>query len=108
MPNTIRPLNPVDADRRARDGGLTLVDVRPPAERAIASVLAPFESLEMGGLERLLALHKDRRLAFLCHHGVRSEQAGAYFLAQGFTEIYNVIGGIDAWASEVDPAIPRY
>lgn len=108
VPNPIRPLSPADADARTRKGELTLVDVRPAPERAIAAVSVPFESLESGGLERLLALPKDRPLAFLCHHGVRSEHAAGYFLAQGFTEIHNVIGGIEAWACKVDPAIPRY
>ncbi len=85
-----------------------LVDVRPPPERALASVAVPFEGLEHGGLERLLALPKDRPLAFLCHHGVRSAQAAEYFRAQGFVEVYNVVGGIEAWACEVDAKIPRY
>jgi monothiol glutaredoxin len=46
-------------------------------------------------------------LAFLCHHGQRSDQAAEHFRRLGFTEVYNVAGGIDAWA-QVDPAIPRY
>lgn len=108
MPETILPLTPADAERRARSGALVLVDVRPPAERALAAVGAPFTSLENGGLERLLALPKQQPLAFLCHHGVRSEQAAGYFRAQGFREVYNVIGGIEAWACEVDPEVPRY
>lgn len=103
-----RNLSVADADARARDGSVTLVDVRPPAERDIAAVTAPFEALEDGGLERLLALPKDAPLAFLCHHGGRSAQAAMYFAQQGFGDLYNVVGGIDAWSLEVDPAIPRY
>jgi monothiol glutaredoxin len=103
-----RNLSVADADARARDGSLTLVDVRPPAERDIAAVTAPFEGLEDGGLERLLALPKDAPLAFLCHHGGRSAQAAMYFAQQGFSDLYNVVGGIDAWSLEVDPAVPRY
>ncbi len=103
-----RNLSVVDADARARDGVVTLVDVRPPAERAIAAVSVPFESLEEGGLERLAALPKDTPLAFLCHHGGRSAQAAMYFAQQGFSDVYNVVGGIDAWSLGVDAAIPRY
>jgi monothiol glutaredoxin len=103
-----RNLSVADADARARDGSLTLVDVRPPAERDIAAVTAPFEGLEDGGLERLLALPKDAPLAFLCHHGGRSAQAAMYFAQQGFSDLYNVVGGIDAWSLDVDPAVPRY
>ncbi len=103
-----RNLSVADADARARDGSVTLVDVRPPAERDIAAVTAPFEGLEDGGLERLLALPKDAPLAFLCHHGGRSAQAAMYFAQQGFSDVYNVVGGIDAWSLQVDPAVPRY
>jgi monothiol glutaredoxin len=103
-----RNLSVADADARARDGSVTLVDVRPPAERDIAAVTAPFEGLEDGGLERLLALPKDAPLAFLCHHGSRSAQAAMYFAQQGFGDLYNVVGGIDAWSLQVDPAVPRY
>jgi monothiol glutaredoxin len=108
VPSDVLSLPPADADARARRGELTLVDVRPQAERALAAVAAPFTHLESGGLERLLALPRDQPLAFLCHHGVRSLQAAEYFLALGFTEVCNVNGGIEAWAREVDPAIPRY
>lgn len=103
-----RNLSVADADARARDGSVTLVDVRPPAERDIAAVTAPFQGLEDRGLERLLALPKDAPLAFLCHHGGRSAQAAMYFTQQGFSDVYNVVGGIDAWSLEVDPAVPRY
>lgn len=103
-----RNLSVADADARARDGSVTLVDVRPPDERAIAAVAVPFEGLEEGGLERLLALPKDAPLAFLCHHGGRSAQAAMYFAQQGFSDLYNVVGGIDAWSLEVDGAVPRY
>lgn len=103
-----RNLSVADADARARDGSVTLVDVRPPDERGIAAVTAPFEGLEDGGLERLLALPKDAPLAFLCHHGGRSAQAAMYFTQQGFSDLYNVVGGIDAWSLEVDGAVPRY
>lgn len=103
-----RNLSVADADARARDGSVTLVDVRPPAERDIAAVPVPFEALEDGGLERLLALPKDAPLAFLCHHGGRSAQAATYFAHQGFSDVYNVVGGIDAWSLQVDPAVPRY
>lgn len=108
MDDPVRPLTPADADARVRAGALVLVDVRPPQERTLASVAVPFEGLENGGLERLLALPRKRPLAFLCHHGARSAQAAAYFRAQGFVEVYNVVGGIEAWALDVDSSLPRY
>ncbi|RTK99239.1 MAG: hypothetical protein EKK65_09780 [Lysobacterales bacterium] len=103
-----RNLSPADADARARDGSLHLIDVRPPEERSIASAPVTYQGFEDGGLERLLALPKDTPLAFLCHRGGRSAQAAMYFAQQGFSELYNVVGGIDAWSLQVDPTIPRY
>ena len=69
-------------------------------------IKAPFATLE-NGIAALEALPKDTPLAFLCHHGGRSAQAAEHFRQLGFGEIYNVVGGIDAW-SDADPAVPKY
>ena len=53
-------------------------------------------------------LPKDLPLAFLCHHGSRSAAAAERFRQLGFTRLYNVEGGIDAWSQQVDAAVPRY
>jgi monothiol glutaredoxin len=53
-------------------------------------------------------LPKDTPIAFFCHHGNRSRGAAEHFLKQGFTNIYNLAGGIDAWSREVEPTVPRY
>jgi monothiol glutaredoxin len=103
-----RNLSVADADAQVRLGRLTLVDVRPPEEREVAAVAIAYSALEGDGLEKLMALPKDTPLAFLCHHGGRSAQAATYFAQQGFTDVYNVVGGIDAWSVNVDQAIPRY
>jgi rhodanese-related sulfurtransferase len=52
----------------------------------------------------------DRRalLAVMCHHGIRSMDAAAYFAGHGFENVKSVRGGIDAWSQEVDPNLPRY
>lgn len=104
----VLPLPATDADALVRAGDVTLVDVRPPEERALAAVAVPFAGLEDGGFERLLSGDRSRPLAFLCHHGVRSAHAAEYFRAHGFATVYNVVGGIAAWADEVDPSLPRY
>lgn len=113
-PNAPRPgpdipqLSAAEADARVRAGKLTLVDVRKAAERAHASVNVPHETLEGDGRARLEALPRDTPLAFMCHTGVSSRQAAAHFAALGFTEVYNVEGGIEAWATTVDTSIARY
>lgn len=106
-PNT-QDLTPAEADERVRDGTLTIVDVRPPEERELAAIALPYAVLEGGGLEELLAKPKDTPLGFLCHHGGRSAQAAEHFRAHGFTAVYNIVGGIEAWALVVDPSVPRY
>ncbi|HEX2595827.1 MAG TPA: Grx4 family monothiol glutaredoxin [Luteimonas sp.] len=105
-PPKVRELSPLEAAGKLAAGAITLVDVRPPEERAFAQVKAPFQTLDAGA-SALEALPKGTPLAFLCHHGGRSAQAAEHFRQAGFAEVYNVIGGIDAWA-QVDPAIPRY
>ena len=82
--------------------------MRPPEERATASVARPFEVLDGDGITRLQQLPKDTPLAFLCHHGGRSQQAAEHFRNQGFTLVFNVAGGIDAWSDSVDGSVPKY
>lgn len=106
-PAPVRAIAPVDADARARAGTLTLVDVRPAEERAQAALALPFLHLD-DGIAGVRALPFDAPLAFLCHHGGRSQQAAEHFRELGYHEVYNIEGGIDAWADAVDPSIPRY
>ena len=56
------------------------------------------------------ARHRRARspIACICHHGARSAQVVAFLLQQGFDDVYNLAGGIDAWSTQVDPAVPRY
>lgn len=105
-PPTVRAITPADAQARVRDGALRLVDVRPADERALAAVNVAYDSFD-AGVEALEGLPKDTPLAFLCHHGGRSAQAAEHFRQRGFREVYNVEGGIEAWA-DVDASIPRY
>lgn len=88
-------------------GGVEVVDVRPMHARTLAPFARATHVLD-GQVQALMALPKDRPLAFLCHHGVSSRSAAEHFVAQGFTNVMNVEGGIDAWSLEVDPSVPRY
>jgi rhodanese-related sulfurtransferase len=56
---------------------------------------------------RLHELDRSRPIACLCHHGGRSMQVAHFLHNQGF-EVVNVAGGINAWSSQVDPAVPTY
>ncbi len=107
-PKPVQALSPMEADTQVRAGEVLLVDVRPADERAIASVAVPFKTFDGNGRADLEALPKDTALAFLCRSGGRSQQAAEEFRARGFTRVYNVTGGINAWADEVDGTISKY
>ena len=85
----------------------TLVDVRTSDERARA-VIEGSILLDEEGLKIVSALPKDTKLVFYCHTGVRSQSAAEHFRAEGFTDVHNLEGGIDAWSREADPSVPRY
>ncbi|MGF6495418.1 monothiol glutaredoxin [Luteibacter sp. 621] len=93
---------------RLAAGDLILVDVRPAHGRAMAAPLAGARILEDEGYEALAALPKDTAIAFICHHGISSRGAAERMAAHGFTQIFSVDGGMDAWSREVDPTVPRY
>ena len=106
-PQPVRELSPADAHARAATGSLVLVDVRPPEERALAPIGVPFSTLD-DGATAIEGLPRSTALAFLCHHGDRSAQAAEHFRLQGFAEVYNISGGIEAWCATVDGDVPRY
>jgi monothiol glutaredoxin len=91
------------------DSGMAieLVDVRTEEERAIARI-AGSRLLDQAYYRHLLELDRATPLVFQCHHGIRSQSAAEYCLLQGFRNLYNLRGGIDAWSQLVDPTVPRY
>ena len=107
-PPKVQPLSSVEARERVANRTLTLVDVRPAEERQIASINEPFSILDGDALSHLEALDKDTSLAFLCHTGQRSAQAAEHFRGLGFRNLFNVEGGIEAWADLADPHVARY
>jgi monothiol glutaredoxin len=106
-PASVKALSVRELQARLDAGDVTLVDVRPGDERAVASLAAPFRTLD-DGIDALTSLPKDTALAFLCHTGSRSAHAAEHFRSLGFAKVYNIAGGIDAWSREIDPGVPRY
>ena len=106
-PPMVKSLDVHALKRRLDSGDITVIDVRSARDRAIAP-FAGADVLEPDTHERLTALPKDTPLAFICHHGNSSRQAAEHFRGLGFHDLYNVEGGIDAWAEQVDPSVPRY
>ena len=93
--------------RRDASAAPTLVDVRTSDERARA-VIEGSMLLDQDALRTLSALPRDSKLVFYCHTGVRSMSAAEHFRGEGFTDVHNLEGGIDAWSREVDPSVPQY
>lgn len=88
-----------------------LLDVRQQEEYDICNFegvvetwLIPLNKLGIA-VERI---PKDRPVAVCCHHGVRSMYAIECLEQQGFQNLYNLEGGIHAWAREIDPQMSLY
>ena len=106
-PPSVRTVRAEELKRQLDAGeAMTLVDVRTEQEHEVASV--PGFRLFDGAVARdLEALPRDAKLVFMCHHGVRSLAAAERWLERGYTNVWNLAGGIDAW-SAIDPSVPRY
>ncbi len=106
-PVAVRQLGPAEAKALLDGGGGALIDVRTPQEWQTAHI----EGARLMDAEVeawIQAQPKHALLMFLCHHGNRSNQAAEHFLQQGYTNVVNVAGGIDAWALTLDSSVPRY
>ena len=91
-----------------REERITLLDVREPFEWEIArindSILIPMGDIP----DRLGELRRDNKIVVYCKSGVRSAQAIAFMHRQGFSQLLNLRGGIDAWREQIDPSLRKY
>jgi len=102
-------ISPTDAASLLKEKKARFIDVREPWE---------FETARIGGSELMpmgdvpsrahQELDPDERLVVLCHHGQRSMNVAVWLRNQGFEQAQSLQGGIEAWASEVDPGVGRY
>jgi len=105
-PAQVQQIGVKEAAELIKEDGVKFFDVRTPRERDLATLGAVL--LDGDNAQEMTELPKDTPLVFHCHHGHRSFQAAIRFLEQGFTKVYNVVGGIDAWSQELDASVPRY
>ncbi|GHD78630.1 rhodanese-like domain-containing protein [Vogesella fluminis] len=85
-----------------------LLDVREDWEYALCRI-AGSRQIPMNLIPlRHNELPDDTPLVVICHHGVRSYQAGLFLANAGFEQVLNLRGGVAAWADEVEPAMARY
>jgi rhodanese-related sulfurtransferase len=85
-----------------------LVDVREKWEydtsRIEGATLIPLREIPLN----LSRLEEAAEIVLLCHHGTRSLDAATWLRSRGVAGARSMAGGIDRWAVEVDPAVPRY
>jgi sulfur-carrier protein adenylyltransferase/sulfurtransferase len=85
-----------------------LIDVREPFEYEIARIDSA-KLIPLGEFaERIAELQRDRSIIVHCHSGQRSAEAVRLLQQHGFSNVYNLEGGIDAWSNQIDPGVPKY
>ena len=111
MPTTLPIEIDVTSVKELLDTGadFLLLDCRQPSEYQAANIAGaqlipmrevPSKLTELGPQEKHIVVH--------CHHGGRSLQVTHYLREQGFPNVQNMSGGIDAWSQIIDPKVPRY
>jgi len=91
-----------------------IVDVREDNEIAIASfsfsvLHLPLSKVSDWSPKIVELLPKDQPIVVVCHAGVRSLNFGIWLLEKRITKsVWNLVGGIDAWSTDVDQSVPRY
>ncbi len=106
-PQPVKQMTVEELKQALDDDSVILVDVRGKEERDKASITAA-KPMEGGLMQEIEAMPKDTALAFICHSGGRSQVAAEHFRKQGFSNVSNVAGGIDAWSKQIDPSVPQY
>ncbi len=102
---TVRDLS---ARLKNGDAGIVVLDVREPWEIAIASLPGSLNIAMREIPARVAELPQDKAIAVLCHHGNRSARVAEFLVRNGFQNVYNIGGGIAAWAQDIDPTTPVY
>ena len=87
-----------------------LLDCREPDEHQFVSIpqaqLLPMSEIVQRVQE--LQPHRGSEIVVHCHHGGRSLRVAMWLRQQGFAKACSMAGGIDQWAQEIDPSLPRY
>lgn len=100
------------ADVQPPQAPLQLVDVREPMELRLAAIdgFINLPLSEYGNWSEQIhaLLDSEQETIVMCHHGMRSAQMTQWLISQGFTNVQNLAGGIDAYSVKVDHSIPRY
>jgi len=85
-----------------------LLDVREHDELAIAAVDGALHIPMREVPARLAELDPAKPLVVMCHSGGRSRRVAEFLKGNGFPNVFNLNGGIDAWSTQIDSRVPRY
>lgn len=93
-------------------GDLQLIDVREPHELEIASIPSfvnlPLSQFPVWSETIHSRFDAEAETIVMCHLGMRSAQMCQWLIAQGFTNVKNLSGGIDAYSRRIDQSVPLY
>jgi len=85
-----------------------LIDVREPWEYSTCHIegsqLMPLQTVP----SRVEEIPTDRDVVLICHHGNRSQRVAQWLEQAGYTRLFNLRGGVESWATDVEPTMPRY
>lgn len=85
-----------------------LLDVREDWELRLCALPGTLH-IPMGQVPaRLDELDPERETVVVCHHGLRSLRVAYFLQSRGFSNLYNLQGGVDAWAHEIDASMQKY
>lgn len=112
----LQDIQPVELHAKLQDPAFLeeaqLIDVREPDEADQASLphfeLLPLRQFGTWAPEITTKFNPDKETYVMCHHGMRSLQVAKWLQSQGFKKVYNVAGGIHAYAVKADPSVSTY
>jgi adenylyltransferase/sulfurtransferase len=95
--------------KKAIDQGnkLRLIDVRDPVEREVVAI-PQSENIPYERINNELIQNDDIPVVFYCRNGVRSARAARKLRNAGFDNVFNLAGGTNAWAREIDQEANLY
>lgn len=104
------------AAKRQRGDLFILLDVREAMELNYAHLregvtavaLSDIADQGLGAFPPSISEDQNVEIVVMCHHGNRSAQVANWLQQQGWLNVFNMTGGIDAYALEIDPTIGRY
>lgn len=95
-------------ERLDKGENLTILDVREAHELDISHLEGAIHIPKGQVLDHLAELPQSTPLVVICRTGARSGEVVGWLKERGYTKAFNLVGGINAWAREIDPTLPEY